>query len=101
MVYALRPLGSALEDLDRIALTERDDRLFPVRTTTDASTHALFLAAHVRGPDASHFHAEQLLDRRANLRLRCVGMHFEGVLAAILIRGRALLGDQRTHDSAM
>ena len=71
------------------------------RTVSDGLPHALLLPAHVRRPDAGDLHAEELLDRRADLRLRRVGMHLEGVFAAVLIRRRALLGDQRAHDGAM
>src|SRR5678815_4019387 len=91
----------ALEDLDRIALAERHDRFFPIGTTADVAAHALFLAAHVRRPYAGDFHAEQLLDRRADLRLRRVRMNLEGVLAFRLIRGRCLFGDDRPHDGPM
>src|SRR5205814_9788605 len=88
----------ALEDLDRIALAELHDRLFPARPTADELAHALFLPALIRGPHVGHLHAEQLLDGRANLRLRRIRMDLKRVLAAVLIRRRGLLGDQGTDD---
>src|SRR3954469_8363248 len=91
----------AFEDLDRISLTELHDRLLPVGATADVVAHALRLAALIGRPDASDFHAEELLDRCADLRLRRVGVNFERVLAALLISRRGLLGDDRADDGAM
>src|SRR3569833_1841653 len=93
--------GSAFEDLNRIALAELYDRLFPIRLAADVVADALGLAALVRRPHAGHLPTEQLLDGRAELRLRGVGMHLELVLAAVLIGGRRLLGDDWTYDRAM
>src|SRR5512146_1556449 len=93
---------SGLEHLfDRLALAELHDRLLPVRTATDRASHALLLAALVRGPDTGDVYAEQLLDRGADLRLGRVGVHLEGVFPARHVRCRGLLGDQRPHDGAM
>src|SRR5688572_11369378 len=94
-------MRSALEHWDRIALAELHDRLFPVWPAAGRATHALLLAALIRRPHTRHLDPEQLLDRRADLRLRRVGVHLERVLAALLVRGRALLGDQRPHDRAV
>src|SRR3954464_7130412 len=93
--------GSAFEDLNRVALAELHDRFLPVGTAADGLAHALLLAAHVRRPHASDFHAEELLDGRANLRLGGIGVHLEGVLPAILIRRRALFGDERADNGLM
>src|SRR4051812_27547263 len=91
----------AFEDLDRVSLAELHDRLLPVGTTTDVGAHALGLAALVGRPDAGDLHAEELLDRSADLRLRRVGVDFERVLAALLISRRGLLGDDRADDGAV
>src|SRR3954469_10019987 len=91
----------AFEDLDRVSLAELHDRLLPVGTTSDVGAHALGLAALVGGPDAGDLHAEELLDRQADLRLRRVGVDFERVLAALLVTEGCLLGHDRADDGAM
>src|SRR6185436_14100567 len=91
----------AFEDLDRITLTELHDRFLPVGATADVVAHALRLAALIGRPDAGDLHAEELLDRFADLRLRRVGVDFERVLAALLISRRGLLGDDRADDGAV
>src|SRR3569623_1528041 len=92
---------SALEDVDRVdrfALAERHDCLFPMRLATGRLAYALRLAALVRRPHTRDVHGEQLLDRAPDVRLRRVGVHLDRVLAALLIRRRALLGDDRADD---
>src|SRR3954462_510669 len=91
----------AFEDLDRVSLAGLHNPLLPVGTTTGRLAHALFLAALIGRPDAGDLHAEELLDRGADLRLRRVGVNFKSVLAALLISRRGLLGDDRAHDRAM
>src|SRR6185503_21164405 len=96
-------MGSRLtfEDLDRVAFAEFYNGLLPVRTTVDVVAHELRLAALVGPPDPGDLHAEELLDRGADLRLRRVGVDFERVFAALLITRRGLLGDDRADDGAM
>src|SRR6476661_2322584 len=91
----------AFEDLDGVARAELHDRLLPVGATAHGLAHALFLTALVGRPDARDLHAEELLDRLADLRLRRVGMNFERVFAALLISRRGLLGDERADDGTM
>src|SRR5512132_2835339 len=83
---------SPLEDLDRGAFLELDDRLLP------AWTRALAVVPHLRLRwDLEHVHrddldAEELLDRLPDLRLVRVLVHAERVLA-VLDQAVALLGD--------
>src|SRR2546423_9546101 len=88
----------ALEDFNRIAFLQRHDCFFPMWTTSDRLTDATILAAMVRGPDAGDRHVEELLDRVSDLSLRRFRMNTERVLAAILVRPRGLLGDDRRDD---
>ena len=93
---------SALEDLDRVAVGELHDRLLPVAACARRSSPCRFvLAALVRRPHArSPSRRTAARSPRGSAACR-VGVHLEGVLAAILIRRRALLGDERPHDRAM
>src|SRR5665213_850235 len=95
---------SALEDVDRVdrfALTERHDRLFPMRLATGRLPHALRLAALVRRPHAGHVHLEQLLNRVPDVGLRRIRVNLERVLAALLIRRRTFLGDEGANDGVV
>src|SRR5215207_1828877 len=94
-------MGSALEDLDLVAVGELDDRPLPVRLAPDVLAHPLVLPAVVRRPHPGHLDAEQRLDGLANLQLVGVGMHLEVVLPAVLIGDRARFRDERPHDRAM
>src|SRR5512132_1900188 len=83
---------SPLEDLDRVALGELDDRLLP------AGARALAVVPHLRlRRDLDHVHrdhldAEELLDGLPDLCLVRVLVHAERVLA-VLDQAVALLGD--------
>src|SRR2546421_683182 len=89
---------SALEHLDRVALFQRHDRLFPRRPAADVTAVALALGAHDQRAHTGHGHVEQRLDRRADLRLGGPGLDPERVFLAGLERRRRLLGDDRPHD---
>src|SRR5713226_1591431 len=60
---------SALEHLDRVALFEGHDRLFPRRPAADVAAVAAPLGPHDEGPYRDHVDLEERLDRRADLRL--------------------------------
>src|SRR5216684_3022001 len=76
---------SALEHLDRVALFEGHDRLFPRRPAADVAAVAAPLGPHDEGPYRDHGDLEERLDRRADLRLRGVAVHPERVLLAGLV----------------
>src|SRR5215475_9591634 len=86
----LRPL----EDLDRLALAQLDDGLFPAGPTAARHAAPLRLRADLDDVDALHLHAKELLDGLADLRLVRVRVHAEGVLP-VLEQAVALLGDHR------
>src|SRR5215210_7935353 len=97
----------SLEDLDRLALAELDDRLLPPGLGALDHRPTLRLGLHLEDVDVLHLDAEQLLDRLTNLRLVGVGMHLERVLA-VGDQAVALLRDHRreqdlvrmkTHDA--
>jgi hypothetical protein len=71
------------------------------RTTTDLLSNPALLSALVGSPDARDLHAEQFLDGGADGRLGRIARDAERVFAALLIRRRALLGDDRADDCAM
>src|SRR3990170_7638152 len=58
-----------LENLDRVALGERHNRLLPAPRLGDACAHAALLAAHVHRVDVSNVDLERRLDGVADLRL--------------------------------
>src|SRR4051794_24248543 len=90
-------LGS-LEDFDRLAGFDLDDRLLP------AGFAALDEAAALRlGADLNHVHAldvdvEQLLDGLTDLRLVRVGMDAKRVAVIVLDLLVALLGNNRRQE---
>src|SRR5207248_2020902 len=85
---------SPLEELDRVAGLQLDDRLLPALLRTADLAAALRLRLHLEDVHAPHLDVEELLDRLAHLRPVRVVVHAERVLAD----GRAfiaLLGDDR------
>src|SRR5687767_808051 len=91
-------LISALEDGEGLALLEGDDRLLPARRRAPDPPPGDFLAAHLHGAHRGHVHPELGLQGGLDLVLVRFRMHLEGVLLPRLVRGGALLGDQRSHD---
>src|SRR5512143_2466652 len=92
---------SALEHRDRVAVLQLHDRFLPGRAPADVPPVAALLRAHHEGPDIGDAHAEQLLDRLANLRLGRLDVHAERVFLARLVGGRRLLGHHRSHDESV
>src|SRR6266542_678708 len=90
-----------LEDVYRVALAELHDRFLPMRPSTDGAADPARLSALVRRPYAGDLHSEQLLDSCPDGGLRRVAGDAERVFAALLIRRRGLLGDDRTDERAM
>src|SRR5581483_11132716 len=95
----LTPL--TLEDIDRITLTQGDDRLLPIVAPASRTADATDLSALIRGPDARDLHAEERLDSLTDRRLRRGRRDLERVFAALLIRRGTLLRDERADDDAM
>src|SRR5919201_837019 len=83
---------SPLEDLDRLAGADLDDRLLPARPAAARHPAALRLRAHLDHVHTLDVDVEQLLDRLPDLRLVGVLMDAERVLAARLDLLVALLG---------
>src|SRR6476646_8340996 len=81
-----------LEDLDRVAFLQLDDRLLPAGARPLAVVAHLRLRRDLDDVDRSDLDAEQLLDRLPDLRLVRVLVHAERVLA-VLDQAVALLGD--------
>src|SRR3972149_481529 len=75
-----------LEDLDRIALCEGDDRFLPVGCSRNAPAHPPALAVHVHSIYLRHMHVERRLDRIADLLLVRAPVDGGGVL---LLAGQA------------
>src|SRR5262245_45701437 len=79
----------SLEELDRLASLQRDDRLLPVGAAADEATDPLLLAAHRLRPHVDHVDVEQLLDGVADLDLVGVTRHLEeDLLLELLVRLR-------------
>src|SRR5919108_1813216 len=81
-----RGLPSSLrsfEDLDRLALAQLDDRLFPAGLLPADEPAALRLRLHLDDVHGLHAHVEELLHGLADLRLVRIGMDAEGVLALL------------------
>src|SRR4051812_39928022 len=95
------PMRSALEDRNRVAGSELHDCLLCVWTTSDGLADAPRLAARIRCPDSDNLHPEELLDGRPNGVLVGIRSHLKRVFAAILVRGRCLLRDDRADNCAM
>src|SRR5262245_610767 len=89
---------SPLEDLDRIAFLELDDRLLPAGAGALAVVPHLWLRRDLDDVDRDHLDAEELLDRLPDLRLVRVLVHAERVLA-VLDQAVALLGDHRREQN--
>src|SRR5579871_884834 len=95
MGTALRPL----EEVDAVALGERDVGLLPVGPAAVMATHATHLAELLRGADLQHPDLEQRPHRVPDLDLVGAGMDPEHDLVAGLADERPLLGDHRAlHD---
>src|SRR6188472_4609188 len=84
----------SFEDLDRLALAQLHDRLLPAGLRAAAVVALLGLGLDLDDVDALDVDLEQLLDGLADLRLVCVRVHLERVLALVdqLV---ALLGHDR------
>ena len=83
---------------DRFALLERHDRLLPVRPAPGGLAHALRLAALRSVQTPVTCTPNSCSTRPPDVRLVRRRVHLERVLAALLVRRRALLGDHRAHD---
>src|ERR687886_424023 len=97
LVFCLLPSAYCLlglEDVDRLARLEGDDRLLPAGHLAPAAAPAPLLARHVQRVDRLDPHIEGLLHRLADLDLVRLAMDLEGVLT-LLHQVGALLGDQR------
>src|SRR5580698_10102508 len=93
MVLNLRVLGHLL------ALLQRHVRLFPIRTVAGESSPAPQLAHLVGGPNAVHFHLEQLLHRRLHHHLIGFRRHLETQRALVFFLGDAFLGHHRSFNT--
>src|SRR6267378_2179866 len=82
---------STLEHLDRIALFERHDRLFPGRPAAVIAAVGAGLGGRRDGAHGRDGHLEQRLERRLDLRLGGLDVHAEGVFLARGIGRRRLL----------
>src|SRR5262245_15518079 len=101
---------NSLEELDRLARLERDDRFLPARAHAGEPADAPLLAADDLRPNARHRDVEQLLHRVLDLDLVGLAGHLEEELllhlfrigrddvAAGLAQARPLLGEERTPD---
>ena len=91
-------MRSVLEQRD-FARCQGDDGPLGVGTLTDTvrAAGALALAGAVEGVDLEHFDTPDRLDGVADLGLRGLGAHLEGV-DALLDEVVALLGDDRSDD---
>src|SRR5437879_7309427 len=68
---------SALEDLDRVAFLQRDDRLLPRAAGSRVAPVGAPLGAHHQRAHVGHRHLEQRFNRRLDLRLRRLRMRSE------------------------
>src|SRR2546427_2802780 len=85
-----------LEDLDRVAGAELDDRLLPARLFPALQTAALRLRLHLGDVHAQHLDVEELLDRLPHLGLVRIRMDAERVgVAALDLRVALLRYDRR------
>src|SRR5439155_26957510 len=85
-----------LEDLDRVAGAELDDRLLPAGLVPALQTAALRLRLHLGDVHAQHLDVEELLDRLPDLGLVRIRMDSERVgVAALDLRVALLRYDRR------
>src|SRR2546425_6661638 len=89
---------SALEDLDRVAFLQRDDRLLPRAAGSRVTPVGAPLGAHHQRAHVGHRHLEQRLDRRLDLRFARLRVAPEGVRLVGLKGRRGFLGHQRPDD---
>jgi hypothetical protein len=84
-----------------VPFLERDHGTLPVGTATHEETRhpaRLPLALAAQGPDGLDLHVEDPFDGEADLRLRGLRMHDEGVGLPPVNVAHRLLGDQRPDD---
>src|SRR5215469_12754907 len=93
----MTPLHS-LEELDRLALREPNDRLLPLRLVSHALAHPPRLARLPHGVDVFHLHRKQRLDGAANLVLARARVDRKGHEVLRLAPDRALLRNKRFAD---
>src|SRR5215470_14427719 len=113
LYFLMAMVLDSLEELDRLASLEGDDRLLPVRAHAGEAADALLLAAHDHGADVLDLDVEQLVHRLADLDLVRVARDLEHELRPELLLGRsddvaagltqagALLGEQRALDDEL
>src|SRR6476660_6387802 len=87
-----------LEEIDALALTERDVGLLPIGTAPKALPNAAHLAEDVAGSHLQDLHLEEALDGALDLDLVGVVADLEHDLVADLVDEGALLGDERRRD---
>src|SRR6059058_3085947 len=100
MCSIFRLMLVSLEDLDRLAGLDLDDRLLPAGLAALDEAAALRLRAHLDHVHALDVDVEQLLDGLSDLRLVCVRVDTERVAVVALDLLVALLGDhwcQQNH----
>src|SRR5262249_20839333 len=91
--------SGSLEELDPLALAQRDVRLLPSGAATRVAADPAHLPEMLGGAHLEDLHLEELLDRLAHLDLVRIRMHAEHDLVARLVHERALFRDDRAlHD---
>src|SRR5437660_12649341 len=85
----------SLEDLDRVALADLNDRLLPTRARALEQAAPLGLRLHLDDVDVHDLDVEQLLDGLPDLRLVRVAVHLEGVLVLADLAVALLAHDRR------
>src|SRR5438132_7044426 len=89
---------SPLEDLDRVALADLDDRLLPAGSRASEHAAPLRLRLHLDDVDVHDLDVEQLLHGLADLRLVRVAVHLERVLVLTDLAVALLAHDRREQD---
>src|SRR5512138_455826 len=87
LYFLMAMVLDSLEELDRLAGLQRDDRLLPVRAHALEAADALLLAAHDDGVDVLDLDVEELLHRLADLDLVRVAGDLEHDLLLELLGG--------------
>src|SRR5438093_8861229 len=89
---------SPLEDLDRLARLDLDDRLLPAGLAAFDEPAALRLRAHLDHVHALDVDVEQLLDGLPDLRLVRIRVDAERIAVVVLDLLVALLGNHRRQE---
>jgi hypothetical protein len=100
--FDIRAFGFSLDQLDFLALFQRDDRFFPMRLASIiGAAFALFFARVIAGVNIDNLLLEQTLDCVFDLDLVRARADPEDVLVLLLAHERRFLGQRCSLDDVV